>query len=118
MVLLRARRRRCIPSSSYIASLIRLASRQNPRHSHIIDIHEESAADARRMTVVHTDTQQHGDGSVDSRSAEIQNSPAGPSRERDEEHRKTYRPTLDASSESEATAPCLHRMKEDSPPNP
>jgi hypothetical protein len=34
-------------------------------HSHIVHIHEKAAADARRMAIVHTDAQQHGNSSID-----------------------------------------------------
>ena len=63
-----------------------LVEKKNCRHySHIIDIHQKSSTDARRVTVVHADAQQHGDGCIDCRSTEIENSPADPSREREGE---------------------------------
>ena len=78
------------------------------------------------MAVVHADAEKDSDGRVDRRATQVENASVV-EREREREsgvegvrksRAKVYLPTLEASSESEATAPKRHRMKEDSPSKP
>jgi len=70
------------------------------------------------MTIMYADAEQNGNGGIDSWTTEIENS------SRDEIisiqfiNQIDYRPTFDASSESEATAPYLHFINDDSPSKP
>ena len=87
--------------------------------SHVIDVHEKAAADARGMAVVHADAEKNSDGRIDRRATQIENASVDERLATEKESREgTNLPTLDASSESEATAPKRHRMKEDSPSKP